>query len=143
MFHAGTLAGNPMATAAGLAALDQLTGDVYIELMARVRHLSSLLRDACGSAGLTASFPVVGTLFGIVCGDDAGVVTNFDEAKRTDEAMYAAFFRRMLAEGVAMAPGAYEAIFVGLAHDDAVITSIAEAAHRAAGRAVAVAAGSV
>ncbi len=141
VFHAGTLAGNPMATAAGLAALDQLTDDVYIELMARVRHLSSLLRDACGSAGLTASFPVVGTLFGIVCGDDAGVVTNFDEAKRTDEATYAAFFRGMLAEGVAMAPGAYEAIFVGLAHDDAVITSIAEAAHRAAGRAVAVAAG--
>ncbi len=143
VFHAGTLAGNPMATAAGLAALDQLTDDVYIELMARVRHLSSLLRDACTSAGLTASFPVVGTLFGIVCGDDAGVVTNFDEAKRTDEAMYAAFFQAMLAEGVAMAPGAYEAIFVGLAHDDAVITSIAEAAHRAAERAVAAAAGPV
>ena len=90
VFHAGTLAGNPMATAAGLAALDQLTGDVYIELMARVRHLSSLLRDACTAAGLDASFPVVGTLFGIVCGDDAGAVTNFDEAKRTDEALYAA-----------------------------------------------------
>ena len=104
--------------------------------MARVRHLSSLLREACNSAGLTASFPVVGTLFGIVCGDDAGAVTNFDEAKRTDEAMYAAFFQAMLAEGVAMAPGAYEAIFVGLAHDDAVINSIAEAAHRAALRAV-------
>ena len=57
VFHAGTLAGNPMATAAGLAAFDQLTGDVYIELMARVRHLSSLLRDACGSAGLIASVP--------------------------------------------------------------------------------------
>ena len=47
VFHAGTLAGNPMATAAGLAALDQLDGDVYIELMARARHLSSLMRDAC------------------------------------------------------------------------------------------------
>ena len=70
---------------------------------------------------MTVSFPVVGTLFGIVCGDDAGDVANFDDAKRTDEAMYAAFFQAMLAEGVAMAPGAYEAIFVGLGHDDAVI----------------------
>jgi glutamate-1-semialdehyde 2,1-aminomutase len=132
VFHAGTLAGNPMATAAGLAALDQLTGDVYIELMARARHLSALLRDACAAGGVSATFPVVGTLVGIVCGDQAGDVRNFDDAKRTDEAIYAAFFQAMLAEGVAMAPGAYEAIFVGLAHDDNVLNSIADAAHRAA-----------
>jgi glutamate-1-semialdehyde 2,1-aminomutase len=132
VFHAGTLAGNPMATAAGLAALDQLDGDVYIELMARARHLSSLMRDACHSAGLAVTFPVVGTLFGIVCGEAAGDVVNFDDAKRTDESMYAAFFQAMLAEGVAMAPGAYEAIFVGLGHDDAVLAAIGEAAHRAA-----------
>jgi glutamate-1-semialdehyde 2,1-aminomutase len=132
VFHAGTLAGNPMATAAGLAALDQLTGDVYIELMARARHLSALLRDACAAGGVSATFPVVGTLVGIVCGDQAGDVRNFDDAKRTDEAIYAAFFQAMLAEGVAMAPGAYEAIFVGLAHDDGVLDSIADAAHRAA-----------
>ena len=140
VFHAGTLAGNPLATAAGLAALDQLTPDVYIELMARARHLSSLLRDACASAGFRASFPVVGTLLGIVCGDEASddsdLVQNFDDAKRTDEAAYAALFREMLAEGVAMAPGAYEAIFVGVAHDDRVLDELGERAHRAAVRAV-------
>jgi glutamate-1-semialdehyde 2,1-aminomutase len=132
VFHAGTLSGNPIATAAGLAALDQLTGDVYIELMARARHLSALLRDACASAGFEAAFPVVGTLLGIVCGSAAGTVQNFDDAKRTDERAYAAFFRAMLAEGVAMAPGAYEALFVGLGHTDDVLSSIGEAAHRAA-----------
>jgi glutamate-1-semialdehyde 2,1-aminomutase len=132
IFHAGTLSGNPLATAAGLAALDQLTPDVYIELMARARHLSALLRDACTSAGFAATFPVVGTLLGVVCGDEAGSVHNFDDAKRTDERAYAAFFQAMLHEGVAMAPGAYEAIFVGLAHTDDVLNSIAEAAHRAA-----------
>ncbi len=135
VFHAGTLAGNPIATAAGLAALDLLTPDVYIELMARARHLSSLLRDACAAAGFAASFPVVGTLLGIVCGEasgDATPVRDFDGAKQTDEAAYAAFFRAMLAEGVAMAPGAYEALFVGLGHDTTVIASIADAAHRAA-----------
>ena len=137
VFHAGTLAGNPIATAAGLAALDTLTPDVYIELMARARHLSALLRDACEAAGFVASFPVVGTLLGMVCGAEAGTVTNFDDAKRTDERAYAAFFRAMLAEGVALAPGAYEALFVGLGHTDQVLAAIGEAAHRAAATACA------
>ena len=69
VFHAGTLAGNPIATAAGLAALNVLDGDVYIELMARARHLASMLRDACSAAGFAAQFPVVGTLIGMYCGD--------------------------------------------------------------------------
>jgi glutamate-1-semialdehyde 2,1-aminomutase len=139
VFHAGTLSGNPIATAAGLAALDHLGDDVYIELMARARHLAAGLRDACSAAGFVARFPVVGTLVGIVCGDAAGDVRDFDDAKRTDEAAYAAFFQAMLAEGVAMAPGAYEAMFVGLAHTDEVLGSIVEAAHRAAARVVTVA----
>ena len=143
VFHAGTLAGNPIATAAGLAALDQLTPEVYIELMARARHLSATLRDACSAAGFVASFPVVGTLVGIVCGNDAGTVQNFDDAKRTDERAYAAFFQAMLAERVAMAPGAYEAIFVGLAHSDEVLAAIAAAAYRAASAVVAAESGMV
>ncbi len=142
VFHAGTLSGNPLATAAGLAALSELTPDVYIELLARARHLAALLRDACASAGFAASFPVVGTLVGMVCGEEAAnPVQNFDDAKTTDEAAFGAFFRAMLAEGVAMAPGAYEAIFVGVAHTDDVIDRIAEAAERAARRAVAELAG--
>lgn len=131
VFHAGTLSGNPIATAAGLAALDLLGGDVYIELMARARHLSALLRDACAAAGFPAQFPVVGTLLGMVCGDIDRPV-DFEGAKQTDEAAYARFFHAMLAEGVAMAPGAYEAIFVGAAHTDDVIDEIGERAHRAA-----------
>ena len=77
---------------------------------------------------------MVGTLIGMVCGDVPAVV-DFDGARRTDEAAYAAFFQAMLAEGVAMAPGAYEAIFVGVAHTDDVIDQIAAAAHRAAAEA--------
>ena len=135
VFHAGTLSGNPLATAAGLAALDLLVPDVYIELAARARHLAALLHEACAAAGFAARFPVVGTLVGIVCGDVPQPV-DFDGAKRTDEAAYAAFFQAMLAEGVALAPGAYEAIFVGLAHDDAVLDEIGARAARAAARAV-------
>lgn len=112
--------------------MNELTPEVYIELMARVRHLSALLRDACESAGFAASFPVAGTLLGMVCGSEADSVRDFDDAKRTDEAAYAAFFQAMLREGVAMAPGAYEAVFVGLGHSDEVLSSIGEAAFRAA-----------
>lgn len=136
VFHAGTLAGNPIATAAGLAALGELTPDVYMELLARSRRLAALLRDACAAAGFPARFPVAGTLVGIVCGDVPEPV-DFDGARRTDEAAYGAFFQAMLAEGVAMAPGAYEAIFVGLGHTDDVLDDIAVAAERAARRAVA------
>ena len=131
VFHAGTLAGNPLATAAGLAALGELTGDVYMELLARARRLSALLRDACAAAGLAAQFPVVGTLVGMYFGTGA-IPTNFAEATTTDEALYARFFHAMLREGVALAPGAYEALFVGLAHTDAVLDELAEAAGRAA-----------
>ena len=130
VFHAGTLAGNPLATAAGLSALNELTQDVYMELGARARQLATLLRDACTSVGITAQFPVVGTLVGAFFGNR--VPTNFDEAKQTDEKMYAKFFHAMLNEGVAMAPGAYEALFVGVGHTDAVMEQLAMAAHRAA-----------
>jgi len=136
VFHAGTLAGNPLATAAGLAALDRLTPDSYAVLERRAARLAAVLGDACAAAGFPAAFPVVGTLVGMVCGD-VGPVTNFATAKQTDERAYARFFHAMLREGVAMAPGAYEAIFVGLAHDDAVLERIAQAAGAAARAAVA------
>ena len=142
VFHAGTLAGNPLATAAGYAALGELTGEVYMELLARARSLSAILRDACAAAGMPAQFPVVGTLVGMFFGTElgaelgAGTPTNFAEAKTTDERLYARFFHAMLDEGVAMAPGAYEALFVGLGHTDAVLDRIAEAAGRAAPQAM-------
>ena len=135
VFHAGTLAGNPLATAAGRTALAELTPDSYDLLRARAARLASVLQGACDAAAFPATFPVVGTLVGMYFGAalGAGVApTNFDQAKTTDEAAYAAFFHAMLRNGVAMAPGAYEALFVGLAHTDEVIDAIAAAANVAA-----------
>ncbi|MFT3852234.1 MAG: aminotransferase class III-fold pyridoxal phosphate-dependent enzyme [Ilumatobacteraceae bacterium] len=131
VFQSGTLSGNPLATAAGRTALELLTGDVYIELMARTRHLAAQVGDACRSAGLAVQVPVVGTLAGLFFGD-GDAPTNFAEAKQTDERAFAAFFHAMLGEGVALAPGAYEALFVGLGHTDDVLDAVADAAHRAA-----------
>ena len=131
VFHAGTLAGNPLATAAGRAALGELTDDVYIELGRRAQRLSSALGEACAAAGIGATFPVVGTLVGMYFGSGSAP-TNFVEAKTTDERVYRTFFHAMLDEGIALAPGAYEALFVGLGHTDEVLDEIAAAAGRAA-----------
>ena len=130
VFHAGTLAGNPIATAAGLAALNELTDDVYMELLARARALSAMLRDACSAENIDAQFPVVGTLVGMHFGNALqSAPTNFEEAKTTDENVFKNVFHAMLEAGVALPPGAYEALFVGLAHTDDVMEQIA---HRVA-----------
>ena len=110
-------------------------------LRERAARLSAVLGAAFAAAGLAATFPVVGTLVGMYFGGalGAGVApTNFAEAKTTDEAMFRVFFHAMLAEGVALAPGAYEALFVGLAHTDEVIDAIGAAAARAAAATAAV-----
>ena len=78
-------------------------------------------------------FPVVGTLVGLYFGE-GDAPTNFAEAKQTDERVFRTFFHAMLREGVALAPGAYEALFVGLGHTDAVLDEVGEAAHRARDR---------
>ncbi len=136
VFHAGTLAGNPLATAAGRAALDLLDEAAYATLARRAARLAGGLSAACAAGGLAARFPVVGTLVGMYLGDGPPP-TDFATAKSTDEAAYARWFHALLAEGVALAPGAYEALFVGLAHTDEVIDDLVDRARRAAERAAA------
>jgi glutamate-1-semialdehyde 2,1-aminomutase len=93
--------------------------------------LSDALSAACSDAGLPATFPVVGTLVGMYFGGTTAP-TNFVEAKTTDERIFRTFFHAMLAEGIALAPGAYEAVFVGLGHTDDVLAAVDKAARRAA-----------
>lgn len=130
VYQAGTLSGNPLATAAGLAALDLLDDAAYTRLYEAAERLRAGLQSAFDDAGVAAVVPRVGSLLGLYFGADSPA--DYDEAKRTDEARYAAFFHAMLAGGVAMAPGAYEALFVGLAHTDEVIDEIIRVAASAA-----------
>lgn len=130
VFHAGTLAGNPLATAAGLAALSLLEDGSY-EFLARQAHrLANGLREAFAAAGLDVQVPVVESLVGLHLAP--GTAHDFDGAKQTDEPLYARFFHAMLDEGVALAPGAYEVLFCGLAHTNSVIDAIVDSAGRAA-----------
>jgi glutamate-1-semialdehyde 2,1-aminomutase len=122
VFHAGTLSGNPLATAAGLAALDLLDDAAYAQLTATARRLGDGLQQALASSGLPVHVPVVGTLVGLRLAP--GAALDFDTAKTTDVELYARLFHALLDRGVALAPGAYEALFPGLAHTDQIIDEI-------------------
>jgi glutamate-1-semialdehyde 2,1-aminomutase len=136
VYQAGTLSGNPLATAAGLAALSLLDDEAYRTLERRAGWLGEHLERAITDAGLEARCTVVGSLVGLHFGSH--VPTNYAEAKQTDEALYASFFHALLRRGVAMAPGPYEILFPGLAHVDQVLQQVVDAAGDAA-RAVAAA----
>jgi glutamate-1-semialdehyde 2,1-aminomutase len=130
VYQAGTLSGNPLATAAGLAALRALDDECYEVLRTRAGRLARGLADAFRANGIAARVPVVGPLVGLHFGSTPPV--DYDSARTTDTASYAAFFHALLSRGVALAPGPYEALFPGLAHDDEVIATIIDAAHDAA-----------
>ena len=129
VYQAGTLSGNPLATAAGLAALDLLEAAAYERLYAGAARLGDGLQGVFDAAGVTAQVPRVGSLLGVYFGSE--LPADYDAAKSTDEDAYARFFHAMLARGVAMAPGAYEALFVGLAHTDEIIDEVVAVAAEA------------
>ena len=131
VYQAGTLSGNPLATAAGLATLAALDVAAYDRLEATAVRLAAGLEDAFAAAGVAAVVPRVGSLLGLFFG--AETPRNFDEANASvARGLYAPFFQGMLRRGVALAPGPYEAVFVSLAHSatdiEATITAATEAA---------------
>ena len=130
VYQAGTLSGNPLATAAGLAALELLTPAVYSQLEATATRLADGVQAAFDGAGVTAVVPRVGSLVGLFLGSDAP--RNYDEARTTNEDAYARLFHGMLSRGVALAPGAYEILFPGLAHTDEIIDEVISTASEVA-----------
>jgi glutamate-1-semialdehyde 2,1-aminomutase len=131
VYQAGTLAGNPLATAAGLAVLERLTADAYAELARLAGLLGAGLAGAMGEAGLPVQVPVVGPLVGIFFGPSP--VLNYEQAKASAATgWYPPLFHGLLDRGVAVAPGAYEALFPSLAHSEADIERTVEAAGESA-----------
>jgi glutamate-1-semialdehyde 2,1-aminomutase len=133
VYQAGTLSGNPLATAAGLAALELLDDAAYRMLDGRAEMLAAWLHDVMTEAGLPVQVPRVGPLLGLYFRSaDDGPATDYDAAKRTDEDLYAAFFHAMLDRGIALAPGAYEVLFPGLAHTKDELERVTDIASAAA-----------
>jgi glutamate-1-semialdehyde 2,1-aminomutase len=127
VYQAGTLSGNPLATAAGLAVLEQLDADAYDRLRMIAARLADGLTSAFADSGIAAQVPRVGPLVGIFFGDH--VPSNYDEAKvSVDLGRYPAFFHGMLDRGIALAPGPYEALFPSLAHSESDIDATTAAA---------------
>lgn len=130
VYQAGTLSGNPLATAAGLAALDLLDERAYDQLRETAGALATGLQAALDGGGVAAVVTQVGTLVGLYFGTESPA--DYADAKGTDSTTYAAFFHAMLRRGVALAPGPYEIMFPGLAHRPEHIVQAIEAAAAAA-----------
>jgi glutamate-1-semialdehyde 2,1-aminomutase len=133
VYQAGTLSGNPLAMAGGLAMLEILgEGEVYPTLESRSATLAKGLLDAAAAAGVPLTVNRVGSMLTPFFVKTAGQnVWNYPEATASDTAAYARFFNAMLDQGVYLAPSQYEAMFVGLAHTDEIIEETIDAAKKA------------
>jgi glutamate-1-semialdehyde 2,1-aminomutase len=130
VYQAGTLSGNPLAVSAGLATLRLLKEiNPYRELEQRSAKLERGLSDAAAESNVTATINRVGSM--LTTFFQAGPVTNWDTAKKSDTDRYARFFRAMLEEGMYLAPSQFECAFVGLEHTNEVIDQTIQAAGRA------------
>jgi glutamate-1-semialdehyde 2,1-aminomutase len=116
VYQAGTLSGNPLATAAGLAALAQLDQGSYDELERKAELLAVSLHRGFTEAGLASQVTRAATLTGLFFSSTA--ITNYEQAQLADHSRYAKFFHGMLDRGVYFAPSGYETTFVSLAHTD-------------------------
>jgi glutamate-1-semialdehyde 2,1-aminomutase len=137
VYQAGTLSGNPIATAAGLTTLRHCTPAVYAHLNATASVVGDLVSTELAKAGVPHRLQRAGNLFSIFFAEHE--VANFDQARGQSTVAFSAFFHAMLDAGVYLPPSAFEAWFVSAAHDDAALDTIAAAlpgAARAAARAL-------
>ena len=133
VYQAGTLSGNPVAMAAGLAQLTYLREhpEIYADLAAKGERLAAGLRAAAAEAGVPVAINQIGSLLAPFFTPTE--VTTFTDAKGSDVGRYARYFQGMLERGVALAPAQFEAMFVSEAHGDAELAATLAAARAALG----------
>jgi glutamate-1-semialdehyde 2,1-aminomutase len=136
VYQAGTLSGNPLACAAGLATLRALDDDAYAKVDAAARAVSEAATSALTAAGVPHRLQTAGNLFSIFFTDRQ--VKNFADAQTQNTAAYKAFFHSMLDQGVYLPPSAYEAWFLSASHDDEALGRVVDAVPAAAKAAAAV-----
>jgi len=137
VYQAGTLSGNPIATAAGLATLQLCDEAVYAHVDRAAEQVATMTSQALTEAGVAHVVQNAGSLFSVFFADD--VVHDYAAARRQQAWRFGPFFHAMLKQGVYLPPSAFEAWFVSASHDDTALQRIAEAlpaAARAAARAV-------
>ncbi len=130
VYQAGTLSGNPVAMAAGLATLEIIDEPGFYEALSkRTRELTDGLAAAAREAGVPMATENAGGMFGFVFSDD-GPIRHFDQVAAADIDRFKAFFHGMLSAGVYLAPSAYEAGFVSAAHGEEEIAATLAAASK-------------
>ncbi|MFC3985047.1 glutamate-1-semialdehyde 2,1-aminomutase [Streptosporangium jomthongense] len=130
VYQAGTLSGNPLACAAGLATLRSCDEEVYDRVDAAALIIGRAASDALAAAGVPHRLQRAGSLFSIFFTEDQ--VTDFAGAQTQNTAAYRAFFHAMLDQGVYLPPSAYEAWFLSSAHDEEALSQVVEALPAAA-----------
>ncbi|WP_328671729.1 glutamate-1-semialdehyde 2,1-aminomutase [Streptomyces sp. NBC_00322] len=130
VYQAGTLSGNPVATAAGLAQLRLLDDAAYEKINAVSAQIQSLVTDALTKEGVAHRLQTASNMFSVFfTGSD---VTNYEDAKKQESFRFTGFFHSMLSQGVYLPPSAFESWFVSTAHDERAIERIAAALPAAA-----------
>ena len=130
VYQAGTLAGNPVAMAAGLAVLNQIDQPgVYEQLTERTEALTRGLRERAAQAGIPLTTNSVGSMFGYFFTEEEKV-SRFSQVAGCDSARFNRFYHGMLEEGIYLAPSSFEAGFMSLAHTEQDIDSTLQAAER-------------
>jgi glutamate-1-semialdehyde 2,1-aminomutase len=136
VYQAGTLSGNPLATAAGLTVLSQLDAAAYDQLSTTAGALADGFREAFAAAGVAAVVPRVGPLLGVFFGPGSAEpdqpVDFASAAGLVAVGRYPAWFHGMLDRGIALAPGPYEVLFPSLAHTPDDVAATIAAAHEVA-----------
>lgn len=134
VYQAGTLSGNPLATAAGATVLGKLDEGSYQRLTRTAQELAGGLAEAFADAGVSVRFPQVGPLVGVFFGEGDEPVDFATAANSVALRRYPEFFHGMLERGIALAPGPYEVMFPSLAHGEAEIAATVDAARKVAER---------
>jgi glutamate-1-semialdehyde 2,1-aminomutase len=130
VYQAGTLSGNPLAMAAGIATLRRLAEPgAYDQLSSAARTVAAAVKAEAERAGIPVQVAAIGGMWGFFFADSP--VTDYASAKRADTELYARFFHACLDEGVYLAPSQFEAAFVSLAHDAEVLEETSHAFARA------------
>ena len=133
VYQAGTLSGNPLAMAAGVATLRRLAEPgVHEQLASTARTVAASLKSEGERAGIPVQVAAIGGMWGFFFAESA--VTNYATAKAADRGLYARFFHACLEEGVYLAPSQFEAAFVSTAHDAGVLETTGSAVTRAFAR---------
>ena len=129
VYQAGTLSGNPIAMAAGMASLTELAkGDKHQQLAEATEKLAMGLKAAAERHGVNLSINYVGAMFGFFFTDDDQPITTFEQVMACDSDKFNRFFHLMLEHGVYLAPSAFETGFLSTAHSDDIIEKTLEAA---------------